>query len=94
MTIEDVLLTGVQAGIVVLNGCETGKEVGKERMSLAVAFLMAGAKSVVAGDSKIDDGVASRLMLALYDEGLDENPSRAAQRVPESWGTFRVHGRR
>ncbi len=93
LTVEDILLARGHSRVVVLNACEGGRAVGPERMSVAHAFLLAGARTVIAASRTVDDRGAQRIMTELYRAGLAEDPIKAVQRVPASWEMLRVYGR-
>jgi len=70
MRVEDILaLPGPAPRMVVLNGCKTGitdPETLGGGMSLAHAFLLAGAQAVVATQTEIDDRASADWMKRLY----------------------------
>jgi len=87
---------------VVLAGCETGRaaEGRLESIGLAQAFILAGARAVVASSRPVDDRMAAALSAALYEaRGRPEAPAlpeqlRQAQRLlrdkGQDWSAFRV----
>ncbi len=69
LTLPDLLALRRAPSWVVLSGCDTGKqEAGAafEVPSLAHAFLLAGARGVVAAVRQVDDATARDLSVALY----------------------------
>ncbi len=101
LSIGDILTLDALPARVVMSGCETAREalsIGTS-LSLAHAFLLAGAQSVVAASRPIDDTQASMLMADLYgaDDFLDLPAALArtqrnmAQQAPKAdWASFRV----
>ncbi len=80
LTVADVLALGPGTGVVVLSGCETGGAVplsAHERISLAEAFLLAGAETVVATTARIDDAAARRFFDAFHGAGGARRPAEA-----------------
>ncbi|MCB9754870.1 MAG: CHAT domain-containing protein [Myxococcales bacterium] len=71
LSVADVLALGDQApSLVVLNGCSTGLADPRTLaggMSLAHAFLVAGADAVIATSAEIDDAQAAAVIAALYE---------------------------
>lgn len=74
---NDILGLDVNAQLVVLSGCETGKgrlRKGEGVMSLSRAFLSSGAKSVVSTVWKIDDTQTTPIILQFYENLLTGLP--------------------
>ncbi|MGF1466590.1 MAG: CHAT domain-containing protein [Sandaracinaceae bacterium] len=76
--LEELLVLRPRVGRVVLSGCRTGT-VGTTGAAagLAEAFLLAGARSVVASLGDADDEEAARFMDRFYDAGGAEHPAEA-----------------
>jgi len=68
LTAGDILALGTVPARVVLSGCETARSApsGVESLGLAQAFLLAGARRVVAALRPVDDAAASELFADLY----------------------------
>jgi len=105
LTLEDLLSVQPGAELVVLSGCETGRAGAlsrQETVSLADAFLISGARSVLASDEAVRDADVVALMRAFYAEGGVEHPARAlaaARTALKARGSgvgraFRLYGRR
>jgi CHAT domain-containing protein len=64
----DVLRLNLNAALVVLSACETGRGLlrGGEYLGLARAFLLAGARSVLASHWAVDDAATADLMGTFY----------------------------
>jgi CHAT domain-containing protein len=104
----DVLALGQAPGLVVLSACDTARTADDraEALGLAQAFVLAGARAVVAPTRPVDDAVALAIVTEFYREfqgktapGLSFDPGKAlqaAQRAvrlgnPSSdWASFRV----
>ena len=104
----DVLALGQAPALVVLSACDTARTADDraEALGLAQAFLLAGARAVVAPTRPVDDAVALAIVTEFYREfegktapGLAFDPGKAlqaAQRAvrlgnPSSdWASFRV----
>jgi len=88
--------------VVVLAGCETGRaaEGPLESIGLAQAFILAGARAVVASSRPVDDRMAARLSEALYEQGGRPEPPALPERLRQAqrklrdegadWSAFRV----
>ncbi len=74
------LLTMRQIPIVVLNACQSGKQVGASETSLGARLLDAGAQMVVAMGYSVTVSAATRLMTELYTQLLDGKPPATAVR--------------
>jgi cellulose synthase operon protein C len=104
----DVLALGQAPGLVVLSACDTARTAGDraEALGLAQAFVLAGARAVVAPTRPVDDAIALAIVTEFYgqfagktDPALTLDPGRALQaaqravrrRSPSSdWASFRV----
>lgn len=105
LSLEELLIARPRAGVVVLSGCDTGKQ-GKlsasERVGLPEAFLLAGAHAILATDRKVNDEDASRFIRRFYDAGGADHPGPAFQRAAVAslrendrvWEAFRLVGGR
>ena len=108
LTLGDVLTLPTTPPLVVLSGCETARSGDAAHpgaaLGLAHAFLLSGAREVIAATRVVDDAVTARLMGELY-RALPATPRdlaaalRDAQRAmaksdPASdWGAFRALSR-
>jgi hypothetical protein len=97
LTLADVLTTPVRADLVVLDGCDTARTgaLGGERFGLAEAFLLAGARAVIAADRPVRDEALTALVGALYAADVVSAPGaalRAVRGLPEA-DAFRLLGR-
>jgi CHAT domain-containing protein len=107
---RDVLETHLRAGLVTVSACEsagTKAYAGEGLVGFAWAFLHAGAKNVVAGLWKADDGSTAKLMeqmytgiaagaapdRALHDAKLSLIHSAGNYHKPYYWGAFQVYRR-
>ena len=98
LTVGDVLTTPLPGGLVVLSGCETARtvELGAEHLGLADAFVLAGARAVIAADRPIDDAGTRAFFERFYQAGGAVHPGAAlkiaAAQEPEG-AAFRLVGR-
>lgn len=104
LEVSDILALPRVPDAVVLSGCDTATvELGTVAggMNLSRAFVLAGARWVVAADGEIDDELAEAMGVALYEgavpkDGFDgpEALRRAQLRLrrthPDRWRAFRV----
>lgn len=98
---SDILAQGTRPTRVVLNGCQTGRAVAEQAMSLPAAFLMAGSRSVLATVAPIDDAAASRFIRRFYAEGGASDPASAMVAATRAsidegsdiWSAYRLIGR-
>lgn len=107
---RDVLATQLRAGLVTVSACESAGAkayAGEGLVGFAWAFLHAGAKNVIAGLWKADDGSTARLMeqmytgiaagaapdRALHDAKLGLIHSPGNYHKPYYWGAFQVYRR-
>lgn len=108
--LRDVGALNIPARLIVLSACQTacGREYfGQGAFSLASAFLMAGAKSVVASNWKVSDEATAELMKLFYRHLMSDAEMRvpaalrAAQielrrdgrwNLPYFWAAFAAHG--
>lgn len=107
LLLHDILTWRLQADLVVLAACDTAVghvHAGDEQMGLPHAFLIAGARSLLASLWPVDDALAATFLAAFYQALAAEggHPSRALtmarQAVAESgalplaWGAFTLIG--
>ena len=104
LAITEVLAAPMRPRTVVLAGCETALATdlgGRERVSLAHAFLLAGAHSVVATDRKIPDAESARFVRLFHALGGAETPGPAFEKAvgqlkrvgDPAWQGWRLFGR-
>ncbi len=103
LTVADVLVARPALRLAVLSGCETGTALplsGRESVGLAEAFLLGGARTVLAAARPVDDRKASAVLRAFYASGGPEAPLetlRALRARPdldrEVLAALRVFGR-
>lgn len=107
ITFYDVFDLRLDADLVVLSGCQTGRSgilEGNELMGLARGFLYAGARSLVASHWPVDDDATARFMDRFYDRlACGRNARRALGgamrelleegRLPHEWAAFHLTGR-
>lgn len=88
-TLEALLLVDHSVERVVLSGCETGKQVrlsDRYAIGLPEAWLLTGARSVVATTRAIDDQAALDYMKRFYAAGGADNPDAAYRSVALAMG--------
>ncbi len=104
LTVGDVLALRRAPARVLLSGCETARTAPESRaasLGIAQAFILAGARAVVAATRPIDDALAERLMRALYEApsgpsmdlgaALREAQITVRRETPAAdWASFRV----
>jgi tetratricopeptide (TPR) repeat protein len=104
LSLADVLVARPRLGVVVLSGCDTGRAAALSRVEsvgLPAAFLVAGARAVVATEREVPDDQARRFIERFYAAGGAETPGTAfRQAVAETraagepvWSAFRLFGR-
>jgi hypothetical protein len=105
LSLEDLLIARPRVGVVVLSGCETGKEEAlshSERVGLPEAFLLAGAHAVLATTEVVKDERALRFIRRFYQADGAKTPAAAARIASiasiddndDVWKAFRVTGGR
>lgn len=105
LTLEDLLIARPKIGVVVLSGCETGRSSAlsrTERIGLAHAFSLAGARAVLATTVEVSDAAALDFIRRFYEHGGDTRPVEAYRRAALAsiaedqpiWSSFYVLGRR
>jgi len=106
ITFYDVFDLRLDADLVVLSGCQTGRSgilEGNELMGLARGFLYAGARSLVASHWPVDDEATARFMDRFYDHLSRGRHARRALggamrelleegRLPHEWAAFHLVG--
>jgi CHAT domain-containing protein len=107
LTLEEVTHLRLNADLVVLSACETGKgdlKPAEGVMGLARAFLHAGSRGVVCSLWSVDDERTSTLMQALYGKLKEGKPAAEAlalarrqliaqEQAPFYWAPFILIGR-
>ena len=104
LTLDDLLVLRPRASLVVLSGCETGRPPeaeGLDAVGLPEAFLLAGARAVLATDRVVEDAAARRFIEAYYAAGGAERAAEAFRRAAlareaegdGAWRAFRIVGR-
>jgi tetratricopeptide (TPR) repeat protein len=101
-SVADILKYRVHADLVVLAGCHSGSKLeGTVAETLSTAFLRAGSGAVLATLQSVEDGYASEVVRAFYEEGGAADPAGALARVqrrlaqtesPARWSAFFVAG--
>lgn len=99
---EEIVLAGLSANVVVLNGCSTGQGFSAHMLSLPAAFLAAGSGQVLATTRPVLDDEASRFIRDFYDLGgarapgraLAQASARAYARGSDIWSAYRLIGAR
>jgi hypothetical protein len=81
LTLEDLIVSRPQVGLVVLSGCETASVADGQEIALADGFVLAGAQTVVAADGVVDDARAGEFIHAFYAAGGESDPVAAYRRV-------------
>jgi tetratricopeptide (TPR) repeat protein len=99
LTLEDVLVAGVPADLVVLSGCETGASVpvgDRNGVGLAEAFLAAGARTVLATERVVGDIEAGAFVARFHEALATTEPGGAWQAAtradPAGSEAFRLFG--
>lgn len=104
LALEDLFIARPRIAAVVLSGCETGVAQalgGETRIGLPEAFLLSGARSVLATTRKVGDSEARKFIERFYAEGGAERPVTAyrntalafiAEKDP-SWTAYYLLGR-
>ncbi|HSS52664.1 MAG TPA: CHAT domain-containing protein, partial [Thermoanaerobaculia bacterium] len=105
LTLSDILALSPTPDSIVLSACDAGRtseEAPGEGVGLANAFLLAGAREVVAARQVVPDASANELMAELYGHWQPgEDLARQLQRaqlacrkknpsVPAAWASFRL----
>lgn len=90
LTLSDVLALRKPPALVVLSGCETARDDdGRERgIGLAHAFIVAGARSVIAPSRVVTDTLAHEIVI-----GLAEAPSEASAEHKLQFSQLRARSR-
>jgi tetratricopeptide (TPR) repeat protein len=103
LTVADVLALRRAPALVLLSGCETARTGAGQAGGLGVAqaFVLSGARAVVAATRRVDDALAERLMRAVHRSlGAGEHDLGAAlgqaqlaiarEAPDQDWSSFRV----
>jgi CHAT domain-containing protein len=81
-SVAGILKDRIHADLVVLAGCHSGSRLeGTAAETLSTAFLRAGSSSVLATLQSVEDGFASEVVRAFYEEDGLEDPAGALTRV-------------
>jgi cellulose synthase operon protein C len=81
LALEDVLVARPNVGAIVLSGCETADVTRAESIGIADAFVLAGARTVIAADGALADAPAREFVEAFYDAGGASDPMGAYRRA-------------
>jgi len=102
LSVADILRRRLHADLVVLASCHSGSRLeASAAETLSTAFLRAGSGAVLATLRSVEDGFASRVVHAFYEQGGVEDPAGALARVqrslsrtepPARWAAFFVAG--
>ena len=106
LTTLDVFNLQLNASLVTLSACETGRNVisgGDELLGLMRAFLSAGAQSLLMSLWRVEDQSTQRLMMQFYEQLRQGQPHPAALRIaqcallgeglhPYFWAAFELVG--
>ena len=106
LTTLDVFNLQLNASLVTLSACETGRNVisgGDELLGLMRAFLSAGAQSLLMSLWRVEDQSTQRLMMQFYEQLRQGQPLPAALRIaqcallgeglhPYFWAAFELVG--
>lgn len=102
LSLADILRKGLHADLVVLASCHSGSRLESTAAdTLSTAFLRAGSGAVLATLRSVEDGFASQVVRAFYEEGGLDDPAGALARVqqqlsrteaPSRWSAFFIAG--
>ena len=102
LDVAAILARRARLGLVVLDGCETGRphRAPVDGLGLAEAFLLAGASTVLATTAPVGDADAARFMRSFYEFGGVADPAgafralveRALSEGDDAWRAFRLFG--
>jgi tetratricopeptide (TPR) repeat protein len=95
LNVRDVLALPRVPAHVVLSGCDTARtaaEAQAEGLGLAQAFVVVGARSVIAATRPLDDRMAERMMAALYRSPSARGPIDAAAALRDAALAVRGEG--
>jgi len=108
LTVRDIFSMRIEADLVTLSGCETGRSLvhtGDELTGLLRGFLAAGASSLLVSLWRVDDETTADLMRNFYQAWLSDSNTKAAAlrdaqiralaRTPHPayWAPFELVGR-
>ncbi len=105
LTLVDILTERPRLSLAVLAGCGTAATqqlAPGEHIGLAEAFLVAGARSVLATDYEVEDAAAARFVRRFYRNGGPDRPALALRSAiaesrlagDDGWQAWRLLGRR
>lgn len=104
LNLADLLLLQPKVGVAVLSGCKTaarGHLSGREAIGLPEAFLIAGARTVIATAADVDDQVGQAFVEGFYQHGGHQRPgpafketiSELRRKDPAAASVFQLWGR-
>ncbi len=101
LTLEDLLAARPRTGLVVLSACQSSGDAARGGIGLPQAFLLAGARAVLATTRPLSDADDSDFVSRFYAAGGRTHPAeafriaiRASQAAGDrSWEAFRLFGR-
>jgi CHAT domain-containing protein len=101
ITLEDLLVVQPKVGLVVLSACSSGTGATRGEMGLPHAFLMSGARAVLATKRSLSDAAAGQFLRRFYEKRGLERPLPAFREAIEAsvlagdttWTDFRLFGR-
>jgi len=95
LSLFDLSRTSLNAGLVVLSGCNTGSAIsvgGDELLGLMRGFLAAGARSLLVTLWEVNDRSTTEFMVAFYRHlGKGENPANALRNAASEVRAKRPH---
>ncbi|NEP16707.1 MAG: CHAT domain-containing protein, partial [Leptolyngbya sp. SIO4C1] len=104
LTAEEVLATSLQAELVVLSACDTGRGqiTGDGVVGLSRSFLAAGANSVLVSLWQVPDDATAELMIEFYRQRQRHDDAQALRQAmlttmqtyanPQAWAAFTLIG--
>lgn len=102
LDVAAILMRRARLGLVVLDGCDTGRphRAPVDGLGLAEAFLLAGASTVLATTAPVGDADAARFVRRFYSHGGAQDPAaafraavkEAADEGDDAWLAFRLFG--
>jgi hypothetical protein len=101
LTLEDLLVERPRVGLVVLSACASAGRTAKGELGLPHAFLLAGARAVIATTRPLGDHEGRAFVVRFYQSGGLDQPIRAFRAAvaasitarDPSWRAFRLFGR-
>lgn len=98
LTVGDILLASVDASLVVLSGCDTGRTTPvspRVSFGLAEAFLLAGAQTVIASLEPVNDRDTEKMIARFYQADGMSRPAETMQKLIQAHAPrFVVYGHR